>query len=123
MNIVTLILLIIIIIFTGYGISVFFKDKLTLIEGYLIGVVLTVLLGFIFNIMKTNKFAILKKYHNIFNFIALLIALIGCIIWFIGEYLVVLGHKNDPIIDATGAAACSIAAFITLLLFVQNKKR
>lgn len=123
MNIVTLILLIIIILFTGYGISVFFKDKLTLIEGYLIGVVLTVLLGFIFNIMKTNKFAILKKYHNIFNFIALLIAFIGCIIWFIGEYLVVLGHKNDPAIDAAGAAACSIAAFITLLLFVQNKKR
>jgi hypothetical protein len=123
MNIVTLILLITIILFTGYGISVFFKDKLTLIEGYLIGVILTVLFGFIFNIMKTNKFAILKKYHSIFNFIALLIALIGCIIWFIGEYLVVLGYKNDPIIDATGAAACSIAAFITLLLFVQNKKR
>jgi len=49
------------------------------------------------------------------------VALIGCIIWFIGEYLVVLGHKNDPIIYAAGAAACSIAAFITLILFIQNK--
>ncbi len=121
MNIVILILLIIIILFTGYGLSVFFKNKLTLIEGYLIGVVLTVLFGLIFNIMKTNKFTILKKYHNIFNLIALLVALIGCIVWFIGEYLVVLGHKNDPIIDAAGAAACSLAAFITLILFVQKK--
>jgi len=121
MNIVTLILLITIILFTGYGISVFFKNKLTLIEGYLIGVILTVLFGFIFNIIKTNKFSVFKKYYNIFNFLALLVALIGCIIWFIGEYLVVLGHKNDPIIDAAGAAACSIAAFITLILFVQNK--
>ena len=121
MNIVTLILLIIIILFTGYGMSVFFKDKLTVIQGYIFGVALTLLFGFIFNIMKTNKFAILKKYHNLFNFLALLVALVGCIIWFIGEYLVVLGHKNDPIIDATGAAACSIAAFITLILFIQNK--
>jgi hypothetical protein len=121
MNIVTLILLITTILFTGYGISVLFKDKLTLIEGYLIGVILTVLFGFIFNIIKTNKFSVFKKYYNIFNFLALLVALIGCIIWFIGEYLVVLGYKNDPIIDAAGAAACSIAAFITLILFVQSK--
>ena len=48
-------------------------------------------------------------------------ALIGCIIWFIGEYLVVLGHKKDPMIDATGAAGCSIAAFMTLILFLKNK--
>ncbi len=68
-----------------------------------------------------NTSSILFNICNIFNLIALLVALIGCIVWFIGEYLVVLGHKNDPIIDAAGAAACSLAAFITLILFVQKK--
>ncbi|ALH22974.1 hypothetical protein ceV_068 [Chrysochromulina ericina virus CeV-01B] len=102
MNIITIILLIIIILCSGYGISIFFKDS-------------------IFNIIKNNKYTIFKKYHNIFNFIALLIAFTGCIIWFIGEYLVVLGHNNDPIIDAVGAAACSIAAFITLIIFLEKK--
>jgi hypothetical protein len=121
MNIIIIILLIIIILCSGYGISIFFKDKLTLIEGYLIGVIFTVLFGVIFNIIKNNKYTIFKKYHNIFNFIALLIAFTGCIIWFIGEYLVVLGHNNDPIIDVVGAAACSIAAFITLIIFLQKK--
>ena len=121
MNIIKLLLLILTILFSGYGISVFFSDKLAAIEGYIIGVSVTFVIGIIINSIENKNYVIFKKYHNIINFVALLIALLGCIIWFIGEYIVVQGHKGDPIIDATGAFACSISAFITLLMFIESR--
>jgi len=120
MNIIKLLLLILTIFFTGYSISLFFSDKLASIEGYIIGVIITFIIGIIINNVEHKKYTIFKKYHNIFNFVALLIALLGCVIWFIGEYIVLQGYKSEPIIDATGAFACSISAFISLLLFIQK---
>jgi len=123
MSIIKLSLFLLTILFTGYGISFFFSDKLVVIEGYIIGVIITFILGIIFNNVEQKRNIVFKKYYNILNFLALIIALLGSIIWFIGEYIVVQGHKNDPIIDATGAFACALSAFITLLIFIQNNKR
>ena len=76
-----------------------FKDKLTLIKGYLIGAIFIVLFGIIFNIIKSNK-------YTIFFYIV---------------YLKICYIKNS-IIDVAGAAACLIVEFITLIIFLQKNK-
>lgn len=103
----------------GIILHIYGNNKLTIIEGYTIGVTITTISVILFNKFQKNSM-FLKKYRELFKLTGLLIALIGCIIWFIGEYLVFRGFEDKPIIDTIGAFACSIAALITLIIYVEE---
>ena len=107
---------------SGLGIILHnYGNKLTIVEGYTIGVIITTISIILFNNLQKKKNLLYKNHKVLFKFIGLLVAFVGCIIWFMGEYLVFRGFEDKPIIDTIGAFACSIAALITLIIYIEER--
>lgn len=85
----------------------------------IISLLVSVIFGYKITLLEKN---IIKKYVDTFGLFGLIISFTGCVVWFIGELLIVLGYKDMPWVDATGALSCSIGALIALILYLTNKK-
>ena len=85
----------------------------------IISLLVSVIFGYKITLLEKN---IIKKYVDTFGLFGLIISFTGCVVWFIGELLIVLGYNDMPWVDATGALSCSIGALIALILYLTNKK-
>ena len=86
----------------------------------IISLLVSVIFGYKITLLEKN---IIKKYVDTFGLFGLIISFTGCVVWFIGELLIVLGYNDMPWVDATGALSCSIGALIALILYLTNKKQ
>lgn len=118
-NIINYIIILIVILFIGIGISKLFNNQLVMEEGYILGLILTILIIKIFGKKKLffkNKF---NSFNNILNIIILILAFIGGFLWAIGELLVYFGKQDHPLLDPIGAVSCALSALIALILFLE----
>ncbi len=109
----------IIILSIGFGIHYIFNNNLKLSEGYILGVLVSILLWIIFH-NRSKKLEFVEKNSKILNYLALAISIIGGIIWFTGEWLVWTGQDEHPILDPIGAFATALGAFMGLYLYVYH---
>lgn len=86
-------------------------------------IVILSILTFIFTLVFYNLKEITKIINskNIYNFIAILFAFFGSIIWFVGEYLTYSGREKHSLLDPIGAFFSSFSALITLIIFLDRE--
>lgn len=75
-----------IILSIGFGIHYIFDKNLKLSEGYILGVLVSILLWIIFH-NTSKKLEFVEKNSKILNYLALSISIIGGIIWLMGNGL------------------------------------
>ena len=109
----------IIILSVGFGVHYLFDKSLKGFEGYLLGVFISVTLWIIFH-NRSKKLEFVEKNSKILNYLALAIAIIGALIWLMGEYLVWTGQDEHPILDPIGAFTTAIGAFMGLYLYIYH---
>ena len=81
--------------------------------------ILSLIFSYKITLLEKN---VIKKYVETFSLFGLIISFTGCVVWFIGELLIVLGYDDMPWVDATGALSCSLGALVALILYLTNKK-
>ena len=106
----------IIILCIGYGINNIYGKDINGMDGYIIGIITTSIIWMI--VGNKNSFKIKNK--KFFNTIALVIALIGGIMWFIGEWLVYVGKTKNSLLDPIGSFTTALGGVIGLVIYLQD---
>lgn len=96
-----------------------FSNELIFLEKILILSILSFIFILVFYNLKEVTKIINSK--NIYNFIAILFAFFGSIIWFVGEYLTYSGREKHSLLDPIGAFFSSFSALITLIIFLNKE--
>ena len=118
-NIVNYVIILIIILSIGIGVSKLFNNQLIMEEGYILGLILTIFIIKIFGKKKLFFKNKMNSFNNVLNIIILILAFVGGFLWAIGELLVYFGKKDHPLLDPIGAIACALSALIALILFLE----
>ena len=107
-------------ILIGILLHIFFTKSLIFEEGYIIGVILSLFLFSIFNSTFKFNLSVFKNNKKILTSIALLLAAIGGVIWFVGEYLEFTGRKSKlfsgKLDDVIGSGVVLISAILVLIV-------
>jgi len=109
-------LITIIIICIGYGINNIYETELNGMDGYMIGIITSSIIWVILG--NKNSFKI--KNFLFLNSLALVLALIGGILWFIGEFLVYTGKTRNTLLDPIGTFTTALGGFMALIIYLQK---
>lgn len=104
----------------GAFISYMFSNTLGMEGGYLLGVSLSLILwgtlGCSHDLFKNLG----KNGRSMLSGLAILFALVGGSLWFIGEVLEYTGKDAHPLVAPLGAFTCAISALMSLIQY-SNK--